>query len=145
MRKVLSRTPFYRWGNWGRVFNEVNSERDAFWWAYYLYLVNFVGKGIIYLDYWGKKFSILCIIKKLCYLGYGSAGNESACNVADLGSIPGLGRPPGEGKGYLLQYAGLEKSMDDTVHGVANSWKQQSTFHFHFQEMSWVFYMLSFI
>ena len=37
----------------------------------------------------------------------GSAGKESACNVGDLGSIPGLGRSPGEGKGYPLQYSGL--------------------------------------
>ena len=42
----------------------------------------------------------------------GSAGRESACNVADLGSIPGLGKSPGEGKGYPLQYSGLENSMD---------------------------------
>ena len=48
----------------------------------------------------------------------GSAGKESACNVGDLGLIPGLGRPPGEGKGYPLQYSGLENSMDCTVHGV---------------------------
>ena len=34
------------------------------------------------------------------------------CNAGDLGSIPGLGRSPGEGKGYPLQYSGLEKSMD---------------------------------
>src|SRR5574337_395619 len=46
----------------------------------------------------------------------GSAGKESACNVGDLGSIAGLGRSPGEGKGYLLQYSGLENSMDSTVH-----------------------------
>ena len=52
----------------------------------------------------------------------GSAGNESACNVGDLGSIPGLGRSPGEGKGYPLQYSGLENSMDSIVHGVAKSW-----------------------
>ena len=51
----------------------------------------------------------------------GSAGKESACNVGDLGSIPGLGRSPGEGKGYPLQYFGLENSMNCTVHGVANS------------------------
>ena len=37
----------------------------------------------------------------------GSAGNESACNVGDLGLIPGLGRSPGEGKGYPLRYSGL--------------------------------------
>ena len=42
----------------------------------------------------------------------GSASKESACNVGDLGSIPGLGRSPGEGKGYPLQYTGLENSMD---------------------------------
>ena len=49
----------------------------------------------------------------------GSAGKESTCNVGDLGSIPGLGRSPGEGKGYLLQYSGLENSR--IVHGVAKS------------------------
>ena len=38
----------------------------------------------------------------------GSAGKESARNMGDLGSIPGLGRSPGEGKGYTLQYSGLE-------------------------------------
>ena len=52
----------------------------------------------------------------------GSAGKESACNVEDLGSIPGLGRSPGEGKGYSLQYSGLENSMDCIVRGVAKSW-----------------------
>ena len=41
-------------------------------------------------------------------------------NVGDLVSIPGLGRSPGEGKGYPLQYFGLENSMDCIVHGVAN-------------------------
>ena len=51
----------------------------------------------------------------------GSAGKESTCNVGDLGSIPGLGRSPGEEKGYPLQYSGLENSLDDTVHGVAKS------------------------
>ena len=42
---------------------------------------------------------------------------HSACNTGDLGLIPGLGRSPGEGKGYPLQYSGLENSMDYTVHG----------------------------
>ena len=55
------------------------------------------------------------------YLGFpgGSAGKESACNVGDLGSIPGLGRSPGEGKGYPLQYSGLENSLDCIVHVVS--------------------------
>ena len=60
----------------------------------------------------------------------GSTGKESACNVGDLGLIPGLGRSPGEGKGYPLQYSGLENSMDYTVHGVAKSWTQLSDLHF---------------
>ena len=42
----------------------------------------------------------------------GSAGKESTCNVGNLGSIPGLGRSPGEGNSYLLQYSGLENLMD---------------------------------
>ena len=56
----------------------------------------------------------------------GSASKESACNVGDLGSIPGLGRSPGEGKGHSVQYCGLENSMDCIVHGVAKSWTQLS-------------------
>ena len=48
----------------------------------------------------------------------GSADKESVCNAGDLSSIPGLGRSPGEGNGYLLQYSGLENSMDCIVHGV---------------------------
>ena len=44
----------------------------------------------------------------------GSAGKESAHNAGDLGSIPGFERSPGEGKGYPLQYPGLENSMDCT-------------------------------
>jgi len=42
----------------------------------------------------------------------GFAGKEFACNVGDLGSIPGLGRSPAEGKGCPLQYSGLENSRD---------------------------------
>ena len=56
----------------------------------------------------------------------GLAGKESACNVGDLGSMPGSGRSPGEGNGSPLQYPCLEDSMDRgawraTVHGVAKS------------------------
>ena len=74
---------------------------------------------------------------KLC--GFGgfpgsSAGKNSACNVGDLGLIPGLGRSPGEGKGYPLQYFGLETSMDCIVHGVAKSRTQLSDFRSHFQD-----------
>ena len=64
----------------------------------------------------------------LYYLGSprGSDGKETSSNVRDLGSILGLGRSPGEGKGYPLQYSRLENSMDRgawwaTVHGVTKN------------------------
>ena len=62
----------------------------------------------------------------------GSAGEESAYSVGDLRSIPGLGRSPGEGKGYPLQYSGLENSTDCIVYGAAKSRTRLSDFHFNF-------------
>ena len=59
-----------------------------------------------------------------------SDGKESACNAGDLGSIPRLGRSPGEGKGYPLQYSGLENSTDFIVHEVTKSRTRLSDFHF---------------
>ena len=52
--------------------------------------------------------------------------------MGDLGSIPGLGRSPGEGRSYPLQYSDLENPMDCIVHGVAKSWTWLSNFHWHF-------------
>ena len=60
----------------------------------------------------------------------GTASKESTCNVGDLGSIPKLGRSPGEWNGYPLQYSGLENTMDCIVHGVTKSQTQLSNFHF---------------
>ena len=57
-------------------------------------------------------------------------GNESSCDVGDLGSIPGLARSPGEGSNYPLQYSGLENSRDCIVHGVTKSQTQLSDFRF---------------
>ena len=71
------------------------------------------------------------------FLGFpgASVGKESACNVGDLGSISGLVRSPGEGKGYPFQYSGLENSMACIVHGVARSQRGLSDFHFHSGEV----------
>ena len=68
----------------------------------------------------------------MLYLGFpcGSAGKESACNEGDLSSIPGLGRSPGERKGYPVQYSGLENSGDCIVHGVTKSRAWLSNFHY---------------
>ena len=71
------------------------------------------------------------IMSSLVLLGFagGSACKESARNAEDLGSIPGLGKSPGERKGYPLQYAGLDNFMDCIAHGVAKSQTQLSDFH----------------
>ena len=49
-----------------------------------------------------------------------------------MGLIPRLGRSPGEGKGYPLQYSGLENSMDCIVHGIAKNRTGLNDFHFHY-------------
>ena len=74
---------------------------------------------IIYLQYFPVLWASL-VAQLQC-------GSESACNAGDRGSIPGLGRSLGEGKGYPLQYSGLENSMDYT-HGVTKSQTQLSDF-----------------
>ena len=74
-----------------------------------------------------------------------SVGKEFACSAGDLGLIPGLGRSPGEGKGYPLQYSGLENSVDYIVHGLTRSQTQLSNFHFHFLSSSWCFQILDMI
>ena len=63
-----------------------------------------------------------------------SAGKESTRNAGDLGLIPGLGRSPGEGKGYPLQYSDLENAMDYIVHRVAKSRTSLSDFTFTFPD-----------
>ena len=71
-------------------------------------------------------------IDALPLLGFpcGSAGKESACTEGDLYLIPGLGRSPGERKGYPLQYSGLENAIDCITHGVAKSQTRLSNFHY---------------
>ena len=61
--------------------------------------------------------------------------------MGDLGSIPGLGRYPGEGNGYPLQYSSLENSMDCTAHGVAKGHTRLRDFHFHFSLSSLICFL----
>ena len=70
------------------------------------------------------------------FLGFpgGSAGKEYTCKAGDLGLIPGLGRSLEEGKGYSLQYFGLENSMDCIVHRATKSHKRLSYFHLYYLE-----------
>ena len=75
------------------------------------------------MDLHGKIISLVYNILSGLVMGFpcGSAGKESTCNEGDLGSIPGLGTSPGEGKDYPIQYPGLENSLDSVVYGVSNS------------------------
>ena len=66
----------------------------------------------------------------------GLVGKESACNEGDLDSIPGLGRSPGAGNSYPLQYSGLENSMDYIVLGMAKSRTRLSDFHFPYLHLA---------
>ena len=80
-------------------------------------------------------FCSFCLyIGKFMGFPWGSTGKEYSHNAGDPGLIPGLGRSPAEGKGYPLQYSGLENSMACIVHGVAKSRTWLSDFHFHFWE-----------
>ena len=89
---------------------------------YRLVLVLFFVFGILWDVFWGLR---------VFQMPGGTAltGKESTSNLGDLGSIPGLGRSPREGKGYPLQYSGLENPLDCIVHGVTKSWKRLSDFH----------------
>ena len=66
----------------------------------------------------------------------GTNGKESACDAGDSGLISGLGRSPGEGIGYPLQYSGLENFVDCIVHSVAKSWTRLSDFHLLINRLS---------
>ena len=102
---------------------ELVMDREA-WHA----VVHGVSKSQTQLSDWtelySKRNSIQCSL--IAYMGFpcGSSGKESACNAGDLVSIPGLERYPGEGKGYPLQYFGLENSMDCIGHRVTKSWTE---------------------
>ena len=69
------------------------------------------------------------VISKCLGFPHSSVGKQSACNAGDPRSIPGLGRSPGEGKGYP-SHSGLENPMDCMGHRVARSWTRLSNFYF---------------
>ena len=94
---------------------------------------------MVSINIWGnyaifgwKTYYIVFLLKFILWMGFSdsSAGKEFACNGGHLGLIPGLGRYPGEGKGYPLQYSGLENSIDCIVHRVTKSQTRLSDFHF---------------
>ena len=106
----------------------------------FLHVISFLWYLIALPFFFLTTFMVCCFLLNCCFLkacpifplGFscGSAGKESTCNAGDLGSIPRLGRSPGEGKGYPLQYSGLENSIDCIVHGVTKSQTRLSDFHF---------------
>ena len=108
-------------------------------WGYHLIISNMMLLPTITLLSSGVLKQDLISLHSKHSLGFpcGSAGKESTCNAGDLGSIPWLGRSHGEGKGYSLQYSGLENSMDCIVHGVAKSQIWLSNFHIHTIKIEW--------
>ena len=90
-------------------------------------------KNIQFIAWWMKFTAVHSVGTKLQRMGFpdSSVGKESACNAGDPSLIPGSGRSHGEGKGYPLQYSGLENSMDCIVLGVAKSQTWLNDFHFH--------------
>ena len=98
--------------------------RDS-WWQIWPEYDKFI--PVFHLLYWPL------VVPGLGFAG-GSDGKESTCNAGDLDLISGLSRSPGEGKGYPLQYSGLENFLDCIVHVVTKSRTWLSDFHFHFSE-----------
>ena len=120
-QEYWSGSPFFsRWSSWLRDWTQASCIAGRFFtvWAT--------------RETWSLSLgSLLLALNSVLHSGFpcGSAGKESACNEGNLGSIPGLGRSPGEGKGYPLQYCGLENSMDCIVHEVTKSWTRLSDSH----------------
>ena len=84
--------------------------------------------------------SFIHVVKNCTGFPGGSDGKEFSCSAGDLGSIPQLGRSPGEGNGYPLQHSCLENSMDRgawraTVHDITKNQTRLSDYHFHFQRL----------
>ena len=102
------------------------------------------GKPLVYICFCVYAYLCMCV-----FVYHSSVGKESACNAGDLGLIPGLGRSPGEGKGYPLQYSGLENSMDcsplghkesDTTERLSLSYIYQThTQHTHTQTYIYIY------
>ena len=92
------------------------------------FLFNFVFAKHLFLCNHDAYISEIDLVLPMCVcvggFPHSSVGKESACSVGDLGLIPGSGRSPGKGKGYPLQYSGLENRK------VAKSWTRLSAFRF---------------
>ena len=111
----------------------VNSR--SWWWTGRSGMLQFMGLKIVGHN-WATELNWTVVIWN--FLG-DSDSKDSVCNWEDLGLIPGLGRSPGEGNGYPIQYSCLENPMDKgawwaTIHGVTKSQTRLSDFHFHFSK-----------
>ena len=112
-----------------------------------------LSKGFSRQEYWNglpcpppggssqpKDWTHISYVSCICKQGFpcGSAGKESACNAGDLGSIPGLGRFPGEGKVYPLQYSGVENSIQSMgSQRVGHNWATFTSLHLSTTSTTW--------
>ena len=117
-KNIIFPTNEWMWSTWRKMILRFEKNKHSkFWepctWCAFAHKSGFKGTSLL------KGFSC------------GSAGKKFDCNVGDLGSmIPGLGRSLREGKGYPVQYSGLENSRDCIVRGVTKSQTRLSDFHF---------------
>ena len=91
------------------------------------YITNFTPEDGGFLSGMGLEYNILFFESSLCYSGFpgGSAGEESTCNAGALGSIPGLGRSPGGGRGNPLWYSRLENPHGQRNLAGYSSWNSR--------------------
>ena len=117
-----------------KVLSTLPKVRPPYYFSYFIYFILLLFHIIIFhiSHYFENIYIYIFFFRLLIRLPCGSDGKKSACNVGDLGSIPGLRRSSGEGKGYPLQYSGLENSVDCIVHGVTKSRTRLSEFHYHY-------------
>ena len=120
-------------GKWFQHFYSFYLNIRNLWWTKNMHKEVFYRRWRIEGWKWSKKSGLLMLI--WASFSESSVGKESACSAGDLGSIPGLGRFPEEGKCYWLQYSGLENSRDGIVHGIAKSWTWLNNFHTHYPEL----------
>ena len=116
---------FYEASDWFKEALQINQVGNNNSWVWKIITSPFsFSKSVVSFNGclgWHPLFFFIYFLKILKGFPESLVGKESACNEGDLGLIPGMGRSPGEGKSYPLQYSGLENSTGYIVHGVAES------------------------
>ena len=124
--KTPSRAQYFSWinhTNEGSNASQTLANLEYFGWMKdQIFPQSSLGRLVFFVIAWKSTIIILKFFIFCCRFYDSSVGKESSCNAGDPTLISGLGRSPGERKGYPLQYSGLENSMNCIVHRIAKSW-----------------------